>query len=161
MSADPNAPGTAAARDADGEPQLPSPEELRDLGFGARVAEQSRQRLLNQDGTFNVYRRGLSFLGGLDPLHRLLNMRLRRFVLLTFGIFVGVNALFALGYLLAGPRALVGARASDLPHEFQNAFFFSVETFTTVGYGHLAPGSLAAELLMTVETFVACCSPRS
>lgn len=143
----------ARTHDGEGEPQLPSPEELRDLGFGTRVAEQSRQRLLNPDGTFNVYRRGLSFLGALDPLHRLLNMRWPRFVLLTFAVFVGVNALFGCGYLLAGPDALWGTRASDLPHRFENAFFFSVETFTTVGYGHMAPGNFAAELLMTIETF--------
>ena len=38
----------------------------RDLGFGSVVARQSRQRLLNRDGTFNVVRRGLGLRASLS-----------------------------------------------------------------------------------------------
>jgi len=34
---------------------LPPEEELRDLGFGAVVARESRERLLNRDGSFNFF----------------------------------------------------------------------------------------------------------
>ena len=40
-------------------PVAPMREEDRDLGFGAKVATESRLRFLNRDGTFNVQRRGL------------------------------------------------------------------------------------------------------
>ena len=48
-------------------------EEDRDLGFGSVVAGASRQRLLNQDGTFNVQRMGLPFLSSLNLYHTLLS----------------------------------------------------------------------------------------
>lgn len=135
-------------------PQLPSAEELRDLGFGSRVSQQSRQRLLNRDGSFNLFRRGLTFFGRLDPFHALLTMSWRRFFAISFAFYVGINVIFALGYALCGPRALEGVPAEHFPQRLPGAFFFSVETFTTVGYGNIAPESLAANLLVTVEAFV-------
>ena len=49
-------------------------EDLRDLGFGSKVTEQTRLRLLNKDGSFNVERRGFSVLRSLSPYHFLLTM---------------------------------------------------------------------------------------
>ena len=137
-----------------GEPVPPSPEELRDLGFGTRVAQQSGQRLLNRDGSFNVYRRGLSFFGRLDAFHALLTMSWRRFFALSFAFYVAINVLFAVGYTLCGPGALAGVPQPAWPHRLPWAFFFSVETFTTVGYGNIAPQTLAADLLVTIEAFI-------
>jgi inward rectifier potassium channel len=45
-----------------------------------------------------------------------------------------------------------GAIANATPGSFRDAFFFSVETFATIGYGVLAPATLYANLLMTVES---------
>jgi len=136
------------------QPQLPSVEELRDLGFGTRVTQQSRQRLLNRDGSFNVYRRGLSFFGRLDAFHALLTMSWRRFFALSFAFYVVVNVLFATGYMLCGPGALLGVSQAEWPKRLPWAFFFSVETFTTVGYGNIAPQTIAADVLVTLEAFV-------
>jgi inward rectifier potassium channel len=47
-----------------------------------------------------------------------------------------------------------GEVANLAPGDFPNAFFFSVETFGTIGYGYLYPKGLEANLIMTVETFV-------
>jgi len=137
-----------------GEPRPPSPEELRDLGFGTRVAQQSRQRLLNRDGSFNVYRRGLSFFGRLDAFHALLTMSWRRFFALSFAFYVAINAIFGVAFTLCGPEALEGVPQAGWPERLPGAFFFSVETFTTVGYGNIAPQSIAADLLVTFEAFI-------
>lgn len=137
-----------------GEPAPPSPEELRDLGFGTRVSQQSRQRLLNRDGSFNVYRRGLSFFGRLDAFHALLTMSWRRFFALSFAFYIGINLLFAVAFTLCGPEALAGVPQQGWPARLPGAFFFSVETFTTVGYGNIAPQSIAADVLVTLEAFV-------
>ncbi len=135
-------------------PQSPTPEELRDLGFGSRVAQLSRQRLLNRDGSFNVFRRGLSFVGQLDAFHALLTISWPRFFALSFAFYIGINALFAGAFALCGPQALRGVAAAGFLARLPRAFFFSVETFTTIGYGNIVPTSTAAELLMTVEAFV-------
>lgn len=136
------------------QPQLPTAEELRDLGFGTRVSQQSRQRLLNRDGSFNVYRRGLSFFGRLDAFHALLSMSWKHFFALSFAFFIAINAIFAVAFSLCGPDALDGVPQAGWPQRLPGAFFFSVETFTTVGYGNIAPRSLAADLLVTLEAFV-------
>ena len=55
----------------------PSPEDQardRDLGFGSVVSRESRQRLLNRDGSFNVARSGLGFLDSFAPYHLLLTI---------------------------------------------------------------------------------------
>ena len=52
----------------------------RDLGFGSVVARQSRQRLLNRDGTFNVVRRGLGLRASLSLYYSLLTMSWPRFL---------------------------------------------------------------------------------
>ena len=61
----------------------PMREEERDLGFGSVVAGESRQRLLNQDGTFNVQRTGLSLVTSLNLYHTLISMSWRKFIALT------------------------------------------------------------------------------
>lgn len=119
-----------------------------DLGFGAVVADGSRQRLLNRDGSFNVVRRGLAWRHILSLYYTLLNLTWPRFVAAIVAAYLGVNLLFALAYFACGPGALQGAFGE---HPFPQAFFFSVQTLSTVGYGSIAPASLAANLLVTLE----------
>ncbi len=139
-------PGTEdLARDAAGARTEP-----RDLGFGTVVAERSRLRLLNRDGTFNVVRRGLGWRAALSLYHTLLALSWPAFLALVAALYLVVNALFALAYLACGPGAVHGLeeRAGG---PFAAAFFFSVHTFSTIGYGDMVPASLPAELLVTLE----------
>src|SRR5437763_13175452 len=46
----------------------------RDLGFGSVVGSQSRYRLLNRDGSFNVVREGLGPFETLAPYHAMLSI---------------------------------------------------------------------------------------
>jgi inward rectifier potassium channel len=84
-----------------------------------------------------------------DLYHRALTLNWRRFLLLAAAIYVCANIMFASFYLLQ-PGAISNARAGS----FLDAFFFSVETFGTIGYGVLAPATTYANALMTVETLV-------
>jgi inward rectifier potassium channel len=121
------------------------------FGLGARVSEQSRRRFLNPDGTFNVRREGLPYFRSLSLYHTLLNMTWPHFFLAVGGFYLVYNLIFALGYYACGTGALVGD--SGVGGRFANAFFFSVQTAATIGYGSLSPHGLAANLLVTVEAF--------
>ena len=85
---------------------------------------------------------------GADVYHFLLVSSWPRLLGVVTLAYVAVNALFALGYLLGG--GVEGAR----PGSFFDAFFFSVQTFATIGYGHLVPHSLLANVLVSVEALV-------
>jgi inward rectifier potassium channel len=137
-------------------PALPATEEeVRDLGFGALVATQARERLLNRDGTFNVKRRGLGLFETVTPYHAFVMMSWPKFLGLTAAFYVGINILFAIAYLLCGASALQGAEPALFGGNFMRAFFFSVETFGTIGYGQIAPVGVTANAIMTFEALVA------
>ncbi len=135
----------------------PSPrreDQSRDLGFGSRVLEQSNERFLNRDGTFNVSRTGFSFFRSLSIYHFLLSVSWGQFLSLLIGFYFGVNLLFAIGYFLCGPGALTGSIAITFGERIQEAFFFSVQTLATIGYGGLRPSGFAANFLVTVQALV-------
>jgi inward rectifier potassium channel len=126
----------------------------RDLGFGAIVARESRQRLLNRDGSFNVAREGLRLRDSLNPYHSLLTISWPKFFALVILLYLLVNSLFAFAYVLCGPGALSGESVRGADSEFVRCFFFSVQTLATIGYGHINPVSLAANLIVTFEALV-------
>lgn len=128
--------------------------EIRDLGFGSRVASQTRTRLMNHDGSFNVERRGLPRFASVSVYGYLLRIPWWQFYLLLAAAYLAVNLLFAGAYLLAGTDAVVGPDAASPGGRFLEAFFFSVQTMTTVGYGALVPGNVAANALVTVEALL-------
>jgi inward rectifier potassium channel len=86
--------------------------------------------------------------GWRDTYHHLLTMPIAAFFGVMAAIYLAINTLFGLTYLLVG--GVAGAR----PGSFADAFFFSVETISTVGYGTMWPQSLPARLVMTAESFV-------
>jgi inward rectifier potassium channel len=91
------------------------------------------------------------------PYQALLGMGWGRFLLILATYYVLVNALFAAVYLACGPEALVGqgfAGHSVLFSDYFRAYFFSVETFGTVGYGNIAPAGMPANIVLTIESFV-------
>lgn len=133
-------------------PRIVPAEEEKDLGFGSVVANERGHRLLNRDGTFNVARDGLSMAESLSPYHWLLTMSWARFFALLTALYLVSNALFAVGYLLCGAGALALPPTGMPEGRFLQAFFFSVETFATIGYGNIYPVGTVANMLMTLES---------
>ena len=131
-----------------------SEEEFKDLGFGIEVARGARQRLLNRNGSFNVIREGLNPFSSLSLYHSLLTISWSKFLGFVTGAYVGVNALFAFAFLLCGPDALQSSSGSFVGHPFYRAFFFSVDTFATIGYGNIIPVGVAANTLVTIEALI-------
>ena len=132
--------------------QIPLEEETRDLGFGSVVARQSRERLLNRDGSFNVERTGLSFWSSLSPYHALLTMPWWRFHTIVALFYLTANTVFAFAFFLCGPGALEEQSGERFAGDFLKAFFFSVQTIATIGFGHIHPVGLGANLIVTVES---------
>ncbi len=125
-----------------------------DLGFGSVVARESRRRLLNRDGTFNVRREGLRFWESLSAYHYLLTISWPKFLTWVVTAYLAANAIFALVYLLAGDGALDGTHATTPAGRFAEAFFFSVHTLATIGYGTISPVTLVANIIVTIETLI-------
>jgi inward rectifier potassium channel len=121
-----------------------------DFGLGDKVARSSGTRLINNDGTFNVVRRGHSTFA---PYQNLVEMSWWQFLAIMLAAYIFVNVIFTVGFLLIGTDSLSNITQSDpFWYRFLGAFFFSVQTFTTVGYGSLAPIGIAAN---TLAAFVA------
>lgn len=133
----------------------PIVEDKGDMGFGAVVSAQSTTRLLNKDGTFNVRRRGRHWWESHSAYHHALAMTWPRFLWSVVAIYTGLNLLFATLFMLCGESSLVGAAPQSMGGDFGRAFFFSVETFATIGYGNVSPVGVTAHLLMYVESIVA------
>jgi len=84
-----------------------------------------------------------------DLYHHLLSAPWPRLVATVAGFYLVANALFALAYL-AQPEDIENAR----PGSFIDAFFFSVQTMATIGYGKLVPHTGFANVLVTAEVLV-------
>jgi inward rectifier potassium channel len=111
--------------------------------------QASPTRMVNRDGGFNVVRNGVSNSHWRDPYHLLLTLSWYKFfALVSFGYLLA-NTLFALAYLIGG-NGIENARAGN----FFDAFFFSVQTMASIGYGAMYPKTLYANILVTIESLL-------
>jgi inward rectifier potassium channel len=102
-----------------------------------------------QAGRLRYEVRGLRITPLSDLFHFLMRTRWYKLLGAFICIYVGVNSLFAGLYWLGGAGTVQNARAGV----FLDDFWFSVQTFATIGYGNLSPGSTYAHVLVTFESF--------
>lgn len=134
--------------------QLVQQEEQRqDLGFGTKLND-AYSRLLNKDGSFNISRAHESFWDRLNIYNRLITMGWMPFLGWVMLFYLIQNILFAGVYLLIGVDDLKGADESVFNGPFWKAFFFSAQTLTTVGYGHIAPNSFMTSAVAALESLL-------
>lgn len=124
----------------------------RDLGFGQFVTEHAGPRFLNRNGTFNVRRDGFGWLSSLNAYHTLLTMSWASFLGLMLLLYFVSNVIFGSLYASFGEEGLVDSTAS-MSGLFLRGFFFSVQTFATIGYGTIHPAGVGPNLLVTIESY--------
>ncbi|GAJ28066.1 ion channel [Acidomonas methanolica] len=105
--------------------------------------------LIQEQSDGDVQRIGLADSIWTDIYHHLLTMSWPGFMLWSVALYFVVNFIFTLLYAATG--ATVGGVR---PHRLDDLFFFSVQTFSTVGYGAMAPEGPTANILSTVELYV-------
>lgn len=122
--------------------------ETQDLGFGSVLSKQQQLRLLNRDGSFNVQRFPPTFWERISSYHSLVTMSWRRFFALIGVAYFLINVPFAIAFWACGPTGLSGESSLQ---GFGRYFFFSIDTFSTIGYGNITPHGLAANFLVSLE----------
>jgi inward rectifier potassium channel len=119
-------------------------------GFGNNASG----RFINKDGLPNVHRKGVNVFNRFSWYHTMLDLSTFQFLSYLVIAYILVNLFFALIYYLIGVEHLTGIDKSNPLNEFIDVFFFSSQTFTTVGYGRIAPVGFMASLVATFEAFL-------
>ena len=108
-------------------------------------------RFFNNNGNPNVQVKGMRFFERLNIYHALLSMPRWKFLLVIVIFFISINLVFASIYLLIGIEHLNGMIAANKTEKIGEAFFFSAQTFTTVGYGRISPIGFATSFTAALE----------
>ena len=125
--------------------------EIKDPGIGTKIDEKVR-RMINADGSYNVIKKG-SAKGIRDIFKYLVEISWTWFFTILFVGYIIFNLIFSLIYTYFGPENILGLDSENGSVFFQT-FFFSIQTFTTVGYGTLAPLGIATQIVASIEAFV-------
>lgn len=111
---------------------------------------RSSTRFVVRDGEFpNIVRLGDSHSPWRDFYHLLLTISWPGFIALLSALYFAINTLFALAYLVGGNHI-----ANARPGSFSDAFFFSVQTMASIGYGAMYPATLYGNWLVVIEALV-------
>ena len=124
---------------------------IKDPGVGNASAQYAK-RMLKPDGSFNLQYQNKPRKFS-EAYHFLVNISWFYFFSLSFLVGFFINALFAVIYLLIGIEEITALSGSPVQNFF-NAFFFSTQTFTTVGYGALAPQGWLSGVVASIESFL-------
>ncbi|MBI1344456.1 MAG: Inward rectifier potassium channel Irk [Terrimonas sp.] len=122
-------------------------------GFGTS-SDASGSRFYRKDGTANVVKKGLTVFERYSWYHTMLSLPRWKFWLMLLLVYILINLFFAGVYLLIGVKHLDGMNARSFSDQFAEAFFFSTQTFTTVGYGRINPVGHWAGVISSLEAFV-------
>lgn len=122
-----------------------------DLGLGAKVIQENQSRFINQDGSFNVHRKGVWERGSFSPYHATLNKTWPAFFAYLLAIYAIANFIFTGIYLAAGPYAFSEALPAWLIGRFGELFFFSIQVLTTLGSSPIHPATVLTKTIFALE----------
>jgi inward rectifier potassium channel len=126
----------------------------KNTGFGTNASSYGG-RFVNKDGKANVEKRGMHVLQRISWYHTMIDMPGWRFILVILTFYVTINFIFASIYYGIGIEHLNGISNADSEWvKFGQAYFFSAQTFTTVGYGHISPSGFLTSALSAGEALI-------
>lgn len=122
-------------------------------GFGSNTKLYGR-RLVRKDGTANIRRIGGGYLTRLSWYHTMIHLPRWKFYTVILTVYFLVNILFTLIYIAIGLDQLGGMVGETVTERWLEAFFFSAQTFTTVGYGRVNPHGTLISSVAALEAFL-------
>jgi inward rectifier potassium channel len=113
----------------------------------ARIERESSEKVARvRLGSYEFKKKGVSRFDLRDPYHLAAALTWPQFLATLLALYLLVNVVFAALFWLV-PGSVTNAR----PYNFPDAFFFSIETLATVGYGDMHPATLYGHLIASTE----------
>ncbi|MNS15368.1 Inward rectifier potassium channel Kirbac3.1 [compost metagenome] len=131
----------------------PGKKDIDNTGLNSR-ATTKYARFINKDGSPNVVWRGSGLLDRYSIYHFLINIPNWKFILLIFGYYMLINLLFAGIYYIGCQNHLIGLIKGTTFETFEEVYFFSSQTLTTVGYGRISPEGLLTNTIASTEALI-------
>jgi inward rectifier potassium channel len=127
----------------------PVPKLNDDTGF-SNTGIINGSRFINKDGTFNLHKKG-PFWDRFSIFYTMISLPLWQFICIIVIFFFSINLVYTGIYWFIGAEQFTGFLSSAPGNIFKELYFFSTETFTTVGYGRINPTGDLANLVAAVE----------
>lgn len=122
-------------------------------GFGNNPSNYGG-RFINKDGRANIEKRGLGFFKRISWYHTMLLLPRWKFFSIIVLFYISINLLFASVYFLIGVQSLGEIPSPSKLTNFAESFFFSTQTFTTVGYGRISPIGFLSSAVAAFEALL-------
>jgi inward rectifier potassium channel len=117
-----------------------------------KIPKTAPSRLLERDGTMTIEK---DTLNSFRVYNYLMRISWQHFLLYAFATYIALNTVFTLFYIIGGGKGCLAnfPTRSNVALDFLEIFFFSTQTFTTVGYGFMHPDCVSTNLIASVEAF--------
>ena len=122
-----------------------------DTGFSNK-ADTASSRFVNKDGSYNLRKTGLGFINRFSIFQFMLTISRWKFIGVILLFYIVINLFFTSIYLMVGPEQLQGMIGAEPWVKFKEVYFFSTQTFTTVGYGRVNPTGDGVNMVASLES---------